>query len=92
LEVAGDAGTNHHDHCPAPHEGNWDAKAAPQLRAEIERLRVALEEAQDRARYAEVQWRYWEEVADGWRDDALAKLEDAGKRPGLTEDGRLVAV
>lgn len=73
-------------------EADWDAKAAPQLRAELERLRVALEEAQARERYAMNQWQHWIDVADSWRDDYLAEIELAGMQPGLTRDGHLVAV
>ena len=68
-----------------------DAQAAPQLRAEIERLRLALEESQAALAAAQREIRFLESAADAWRDDALAAFDLAGTRPGITQAGRLVA-
>ena len=68
----------------------WDAQAAPQLRAELERMRSALEAAEARAERAEQEAHHWMDVADNWRDDLLQVIEAAGKQPGLTMEGRIV--
>lgn len=72
-----------------------DAAALDQLRAEVARLavendRLNAENARlcDRANHAE-------DVAEGWRKEALDLqldlIQQTGKQPGLTMDGRLVA-
>jgi hypothetical protein len=62
------------------------------LREHVEELREQLDAAlaerdrwQDRAHYAE-------DLAESWREDALRAIEDAGAMPGLTLQGRIVAV
>lgn len=69
-----------------------DAKAAPALREEIERLRIALEQAEARAeraeREAEDAWNW----SDKYREDAFNAIELTGAQPGITIKGRLVPV
>ena len=73
-------------------QAKWDAKAAHQLRDELERMRAALEAAEARAERAERETAYWMEIADNWRDDMLAEFERNDAQPGLTTDGHLVAI
>lgn len=70
----------------------WDAQAAPQLRAEVERLRVALKATEARAAAAEHEAQYWRDVAEGWREDLLEEIDRNGTQPALTQSGRLVAL
>lgn len=73
-------------------QAKWDAKAAQQLRDELERVQAALEAAEARAERAEREAAYWMDIADSWRDDLMAEFERNDAKPGLTKDGHLVAV
>ncbi len=67
------------------------AEAAAQLREELERMRLALEEANARADRAEKEAAYWMQVAEEWREDAEQAIAETGGEPGITRDGHLVS-
>jgi predicted nuclease with TOPRIM domain len=70
----------------------WDALAAPQLRAEIQRLEAELQAMTARAERAEVECARLEDIADGWREDAFAAIQADGLHVGITQNGHLVGV
>lgn len=63
----------------------WDRIAHAQLCEAAARLAAENDELQDRVIHAE-----WS--ADSWREDFLKMCEQTGAQPGLTQDGRFVAV
>lgn len=71
----------------------WDAQAAPQLRAEIERLTAALEAAEARAAEAELRAEYWREAADQWQEEWIDEMRDEADRTGchigISMDGHI---
>lgn len=73
-------------------QAKWDAQAAHQLRAELERLRVELEAAEARAERAEYEMALWMQTAENWRDDLMAEFARNEAQPGLKKDGHLVAI
>ena len=60
--------------------------------AELLHLREVVAEQQAEIEELKRSLSWAESCADSWRDDALRAIDDAGALPGLTVDGRVVAV
>lgn len=63
----------------------WDRIAFGQLCEHVAQLAEERDEYRERAYRAE-------ECAESWRDDFMRACEQSNARPGLTVDGRMVAL
>ena len=70
----------------------WDAKAAPQLREEIERLRIELEATKRQLEAERGRTEHWMAVADEWREDFFNQIESDGMQPAIDMQGRIFAI